>query len=120
MCLGVLAKVVDVEGIIARVSIGGAVVEVLNGVEEVKPGDVVIVHAGTIIQRVGPDDVIENLYAVYEMQKTHYMLNNYSEEEATRLALEDMKKLASDLGLDPADVERKIASMRPEDWLKTF
>jgi hydrogenase expression/formation protein HypC len=120
MCLGVLAKVVDVEGIIARVSIGGAVVEVLNSVEEVKPGDVVIVHAGTIIQRVGLEDVIENLYAVYEMQKTHYLLNNYSEEEASKLALEDIKRFASDLGLDPADVERRIASMSSEDWSKTF
>jgi hydrogenase expression/formation protein HypC len=120
MCLGVLAKVVDVEGIIARVSIGGAVVEVLNGVEGVKPGDVVIVHAGTIIQRVGLEDVIENLYAVYEVQKTHYLLNNYSEEEASRLALEDIKRFASDLGLDPADVERKITGMGSEDWSKTF
>ena len=120
MCLGVLAKVVEVEGIIARVNLGGAVVEVLNGVEGVKPGDVVIVHAGTIIQKVGLDDVVENLYAVFEMQKTHYMLNNYSEEEASKLALEDIKRFASELGLDPAEVERRIASMSPEDWLKTF
>ena len=120
MCLGVLAKVVDVEDIIAKVDIGGVVVEAVKGVEELHPGDIVIVHAGVVIKRVTLDDVLANLYVIYELQKTHYLLNGLSEEEASKRALDDIKRYASSLGINESDVEQKIKSVSEEDVAKFF
>lgn len=120
MCLGVLAKVVEVGDIISKVSLGGAVVEVVNGVGDLQPGDVVIVHAGLIIQKVTAEDVLSNLYAIYELQKTHYELNGFGYEEASKMALDDVKRFGAELGLDPKKIEEAIASFDVEEVARFF
>ena len=54
MCLGVPGRIVEVRGDTALVDFGDGVVrEVLIGaIEEPRPGDLVIVHAGVAITRV--------------------------------------------------------------------
>jgi|UniRef100_A0A7J3Z7M1 HupF/HypC family. len=120
MCLGVLAKVVDVSGLVSKVSLGGAIVEVINGISDLKPGDVVIVHAGLIIQKVTVEGVISNLYAIYELQKAHYVFNGFSDEESSKKALEDIKKLGAELGLDQKLIEETISSFSEEEIAKFF
>jgi hydrogenase expression/formation protein HypC len=120
MCLGVLARVVEVGDIVSKVSLGGAIVEVINGVSNLKPGDVVIVHAGLIIQKVTVEDVISNLYAIYELQKAHYIYNGFSDEEASKKALEDIKKLGAELGIDQKLVEETILNFNEEEIAKFF
>jgi hydrogenase expression/formation protein HypC len=120
MCLGVLAKVVEVGDVVSKVSLGGVVVEVVNGVGDLKPGDIVIVHAGLVIQRVTVEDVLNNLYAIYELQKTHYEFNGFSEGEACKMALEDVRKLGAELGLDPKLVEEAMRDFRVEEVVRFF
>ncbi len=54
MCLGVPARVVEVRGEIALVDFGGGVLRevYVSTLEEVKPGDYVIVHAGIAIEKI--------------------------------------------------------------------
>ncbi len=65
MCLGVPAKVlrVWVEGGLkyAEVSMGGGSRTVIAPLEDIKPGDYVIVHAGIAISKVREEEVEETL-----------------------------------------------------------
>ena len=68
MCLGVPAEVKEVRGEVVLVDFGDGVLrEVYGGtVDEVKPGDVVIVHAGMIIEKLKPDRAREMIEAITE------------------------------------------------------
>lgn len=70
MCLGVPAKVLDVEIrgslSIVKVSIGGIVKEVINASSEpIAPGDYVIVHAGMAISKINEEEV-ETIFKIWE------------------------------------------------------
>ncbi|MEM0444717.1 MAG: HypC/HybG/HupF family hydrogenase formation chaperone [Nitrososphaerota archaeon] len=57
MCLGVYGRVLGVTGELAVVDFGGGLTkEVLVGVEDVKGGDYVVVHAGVIVSRLSEKD----------------------------------------------------------------
>ena len=68
MCLGVPAEVKEVRGEVVLVDFGDGVLrEVYGGTgDEVKPGDVVIVHAGMIIEKLKPDRAREMIEAITE------------------------------------------------------
>ncbi|MET1160370.1 MAG: HypC/HybG/HupF family hydrogenase formation chaperone [Thermoprotei archaeon] len=63
MCLGIPAEVLDIReenGVfIARVRMGGVEREVLVAVNDVKPGDYVIVHAGVAIEKINEEEMKE-------------------------------------------------------------
>jgi hydrogenase expression/formation protein HypC len=61
MCLGIPAVVKEVKDGIALVDFGDGVLrEVYGGAyEEVKPGDIVVVHAGVIIEKLKEDRINE-------------------------------------------------------------
>jgi len=63
MCLGVPGQVVDIReenGLqIAIVKIGGVEREVLLAIQDVKPGDYVIVHAGIAIEKISVEEIKE-------------------------------------------------------------
>ncbi len=64
MCLGVPAQVVELKegGKIAVVDFGGGVLrEVDASFTPVRVGDYVVVHAGTIIATVDPDEAVESI-----------------------------------------------------------
>lgn len=65
MCWGVVAKVVKVNGLRAKVDFGGLLREVLVVEENVKVGDLVVVHAGTIIGKIDEKEV-KNTLKLYE------------------------------------------------------
>ncbi len=67
MCWGVPAKVVEVEGVEALVDFGGVRRRVLLVVEGVKPGNYVVVHAGTAIGVVNPREALDMLEAYREV-----------------------------------------------------
>ncbi len=78
MCWAVPAVVVEIdkENNIAIVDFGGVRQEVLVGVEDVKPGDVVLVHAGLIISKVDMEALEEYKKLIEEIEKA---LNEVSE-----------------------------------------
>ncbi|NOZ88493.1 MAG: HypC/HybG/HupF family hydrogenase formation chaperone [Crenarchaeota archaeon] len=54
MCLGIPAEVKEVRGHVAVVDFGDGVLREVDAgaIEDLKPGDLVIVHAGVIIERL--------------------------------------------------------------------
>lgn len=62
MCLGVPAVVKQVDGISCTVSTGGVEMNVrCDMLDDVKPGDCVLVHAGFALQRIDKDEVEKTL-----------------------------------------------------------
>ncbi len=61
MCLGVPARVIDVKGRTALVDFGGVQREVDATLEEVSPGDYVMVHVGMIISKIDPEAAEESM-----------------------------------------------------------
>ena len=60
MCVGLSAKVVRVEEGTAIIDAGGAQREISAGVlDELEPGDFVMVHAGVAIAKITEDDAQE-------------------------------------------------------------
>lgn len=68
MCWGVYGKVLEVSGDLAKVDFGGGVVkEVISGVDELGPGDYVIVHAGVIITKLNEEEFLQSFEYLREM-----------------------------------------------------
>jgi hydrogenase expression/formation protein HypC len=62
MCLALPAEVVEIEGDMARVNLGGIRKEVsLALVEEVTVGDYVLVHVGYALNRISPEEAERTL-----------------------------------------------------------
>lgn len=60
MCVGLAAKVLKVKGTIALVDASGARRQVsAELIENLDPGDYVMVHAGTAIAKISSDDIEE-------------------------------------------------------------
>ncbi len=73
MCLAIPAKVIELEGMNAKVDILGNVRETkLSLVEDVSVGDYVLVHAGYAIQKLEAQDAEETLELFREMGKNFY------------------------------------------------
>lgn len=88
MCLGVPAEVKEVKGDIALVDFGDGVLrEVFGGsYEDLKPGDLVIVHAGIVIEKLKPARIEEMLGAINEFiadieSKAESFLEKFVERE---------------------------------------
>jgi hydrogenase expression/formation protein HypC len=70
MCLAIPVKVISVEGSTAKVRIEdveySASLLLLN---DVKPGDYIMLHAGFAIEKVDPEEAAETLQLLLEMGK---------------------------------------------------
>jgi hydrogenase expression/formation protein HypC len=68
MCLSVPAMVVKIDGQMADVSVGGAFFKAgLQMVENVNPGDYILLHAGFAIQKISEEEALETLKLLNEM-----------------------------------------------------
>jgi len=71
MCLGVPAKVISIEGDLARVSIGEIEYQANIGLlEDVVPGDFIILHAGFGIEKVDPEEAAETVRLIQEIEQS--------------------------------------------------
>jgi hydrogenase expression/formation protein HypC len=62
MCLSIPAEVIEVNGDMARVSIGGTMYEAsLQLVEDVKPGDYILLHTGFALEKLDRDEALRTL-----------------------------------------------------------
>jgi hydrogenase expression/formation protein HypC len=79
MCLSVPALVVAVKGDMADVSVGGAIFRAgLQMVDNISPGDYVLLHAGFAIEKLNEEDALETLRLLKEMDDA---LNEGSADE---------------------------------------
>jgi len=69
MCLAIPAEVVTVEGNTGTVDFGGLLQEInLELVEDVKPGDYVLIHVGFAIEILSKEDALETLAIFKELE----------------------------------------------------
>ncbi len=68
MCLGIPVKVLEVNGETAVVAVGGARRDVsLLLLDDVRPGDWVILHAGFAIQKMNEEEAAKTLAILREL-----------------------------------------------------
>ncbi len=109
MCLGVIGRVEEIRDIVVKINIGGTVVEAINAIENLTVGDLVIVHAGLAIEKISREGLIDNIVLFYDIQKYHYIVNGYSEEEAARMALNDIVSYGAELGINADEIISRIS-----------
>lgn len=69
MCLSVPAKIISVDGNTAKASVGGAIVETsLHLVDNVQPGDYVLIHTGFALQIISEEEAIETIRLIKEIE----------------------------------------------------
>jgi hydrogenase expression/formation protein HypC len=68
MCLSVPAEILEIDGMRAKVSVGGATYYAgLHLVEDVRVGDYILIHSGYAIQKIDPEEAQETLELLREM-----------------------------------------------------
>ncbi len=74
MCLGVPARVIRVDNDQALVAIGEIEYQANIGLlEEVRPGDFILLHAGFGIEKVDPEEAEETIRLIREIEKNSYI-----------------------------------------------
>ena len=69
MCLGVPARIISVEGEMATVSVGGVEYSAsLRLLQDAALGDYVIIHAGFAIEKVNPEEALETIRLIHEIE----------------------------------------------------
>jgi hydrogenase expression/formation protein HypC len=69
MCLSLPAKVVDIKGNVADVSVGGTIFKAgLQMVENIKIGDYILLHTGFAIQKISEVEALETLRLLNEIK----------------------------------------------------
>ncbi len=72
MCLAIPAKVIRIEGTTALVAIENVEYEAsLLLLEDVHPGDFVMLHAGFAIEKVDPEEAAETMRLFIEIEKRY-------------------------------------------------
>ena len=70
MCLSIPAKVLSVEGNMARASVGGAIVNAsLHLVDDVIPGDYILIHTGFALQKISEEEALETMRLFEELNR---------------------------------------------------
>lgn len=68
MCLSVPARVIEINGEMAKASIGGSVFEIgLHLVDNVEVGDYVLVHTGFALEKIDPEEACKLLQMLKEL-----------------------------------------------------
>jgi len=65
MCLGIPARIIKIEGEFAEADIDGASIRIgLQMVDNVEPGDYVLVHAGYALEKISEKDAFETIESI--------------------------------------------------------
>ena len=76
MCLSIPAKVLEINGDMARASIGGTIIEAgLHMLDNVKVGDYILIHTGFALQKISDDEAQETLKIIQEYEDFNKMLD---------------------------------------------
>ena len=106
MCWGAPAKVVDVSGYTALVDFGGVRREVLVGVAELSPDDLVMVHAGVVIGKLTREEFLANVALYRDIRVQEFTDAGLEKTAAMERATAETNKLLESLG-----VHESIASI---------
>jgi hydrogenase expression/formation protein HypC len=71
MCLSIPARIISINGNMAEVSAGGSVFRAgLHLLEDARPGDYILLHAGFAIQKISEEEALETLRIIEEMNNS--------------------------------------------------
>lgn len=83
MCLSIPAKVEKVDGEMATVTVGGAEYQAsLSMVDDVKPGDYILLHTGFALEKISPEEAEKTLELFDEFRELNEQMDE--EEKAFR------------------------------------
>ncbi len=69
MCLSIPARILSIDGNTASASVGGAIVQTsLHLVDDVQPGDYVLIHTGFALQKISEKEALETIRIIEELQ----------------------------------------------------
>jgi hydrogenase expression/formation protein HypC len=69
MCLGVPARIISVDGEMATVAVGGVEYSAsLRLLQDAAMGDYVIIHAGFAIEKIDPEEALETIQLIHEIE----------------------------------------------------
>ncbi|MBN1596851.1 MAG: HypC/HybG/HupF family hydrogenase formation chaperone [Bacteroidales bacterium] len=70
MCLGIPAKITRIDGEFAEANIDGANIKIgIQLLEDVKPGDYVLVHTGYALEKLSEKEALETLKIIRQLEK---------------------------------------------------
>jgi hydrogenase expression/formation protein HypC len=70
MCLGIPAKIVKIDGEYADANINGATIRIgLQLLEDIKPGDFVLVHTGYALEKLSEKEALETLETIRQLEE---------------------------------------------------
>ena len=68
MCLSIPALILSISGSMAEVSAGGSVFKAgIQMIEDARPGDYILLHAGFAIQKISEEEALETIRIIDEM-----------------------------------------------------
>ena len=86
MCLSIPGKVIEIEGEMAKVSVGGATyTSSLQMLDDVKIGDYVLMHTGFAIQKISEEEAVETLKTFQEFEELNQQMDNEEKETGKRI-----------------------------------
>ncbi len=69
MCLSVPAKILSIDGLTAKASVGGAIVNAsLHLVEDAEVGDYILIHTGFALQKISEEEALETIRIIQDLQ----------------------------------------------------
>jgi hydrogenase expression/formation protein HypC len=70
MCLGVPAKIINVDGRFADADIDGVVLRIgIQLLDDVKPGDFVLIHSGYALEKLDQEAANETINLIRKLEK---------------------------------------------------
>ena len=79
MCLSIPAKIISIDGDMAKASVGGTVIDIgLQLVEDVQVNDYVLIHTGFALQKISEEEAQATLKLINEYNS---MLENDRDEQ---------------------------------------
>ncbi|MBN2681267.1 MAG: HypC/HybG/HupF family hydrogenase formation chaperone [Bacteroidales bacterium] len=86
MCLSIPAKIISIEGDMAKVSVGGAEYEAsIQMVPDAQEGDYILMHTGFAIQIISEEEAEESLKTFEEFKEFNESLDREEEETGNRI-----------------------------------
>ncbi len=86
MCLSIPAKVEQIDGEMAVVSVGGTKYNAsLQMLDDVKIGDYILLHTGFAIQKMNEDEALESLKIFEEFEELNVKLDEEERERGERI-----------------------------------
>lgn len=84
MCLSIPAKVIEINGEMARVAVGETIVNAsLQMLDDVEIGDYVLLHTGFALQKISAVDAAETLALFEELEEINKKMDQEEQNKLT-------------------------------------